>query len=136
MIDEDELLLEKLGDIWFDFDKRLRDCFKDLTDEKLAEIPQLLESLHEDSRGFRSTIWDEISDTAADALRHRAIFKVADEYLAKNPEVKIYCLFCQGECKGDDYHEYNYKASSKEEKRLKEMSRDDLIAELLKKENA
>lgn len=134
--------LQELATFSFEFEDKLIEYFKQFSDQELKEIQELCKDwangINEDKTksciGFRSTYYDDIARIINGDLNVRKLIRDSREF-EKRTGITSYCATCQKDCDGDEspahieYFEKRKKTT--EEMRLNEMSRADLIKEIL-----
>lgn len=130
--EREEILLQALAQIYLDFKDRMRsDVFDTLTDAEMLNLQQVIDATcHQGTHGFRVTFWDDVSKEIKSEVGFRQNLVRAREL-----NLDVFCLACDGVCQGDEEHFKNVEPASPEVIATNEMSRDDLIQEVIKLRN-
>lgn len=128
-----EKLIDSIAEAMIEYTDKVKKILGELTDEELAVLPDRLDSTqHQNCKGFRVTEWDDVGDLARGELGFRKMCRRAEKL-----NLPAYCPACDGACDMGEEHDKNAEKKrgrrmSPEEFRLNEMSRKDLIQEVLK----
>lgn len=126
-----EKFIDKFAELYLNYQNKQTKAVKNLSDEDLKflakEFKKCAVGDPQTSFGFRTTFWDTNHDLLIRLLMYRECFKQA-----KDSNVSCYCFTCKGECRGEEEHDKIIPRKTEDEMRVGEMSRDDLIQEVLK----
>ncbi len=124
--------IDKFSELYLSFKNKQIKIIKKLSDEELNELiiafkKQALGGESQSCFGFRVDLWDQYAANLEQELYVRNIFK-----RAKESGIDCYCITCKGKCLGDSHHDIIFPPKTEYEMRIGEMSRVQLIEEILK----
>src|SRR5258708_1790077 len=90
--------------IWYE---KMAEIFKKLSYNQLSQLCSYFKKdIHSRSKGFRTTIWDEVVDRIEMEVIFRKIFDSADQHFQKTGN-DFFCVVCGGTCQGLESQPHN-----------------------------